>query len=320
MTQISAKVIAKTALARDVVALRIAPDDVKESLPSFEAGAHIDVRLPNGLTRSYSLTNVTDSATGAPAHYEIAVGRDANSRGGSEAIHAQLHVGSRLSIGAPRNHFHLNANHARVLLIAGGIGVTPIYAMAQSLAAQGRDFEVVLCARSAARMAYLEELRVICGTRLRTHADDEAGAPFDLRALLAQKRWDGVYACGPTAMLDHIGELTAGWSADSVVTERFTAPVVATNEPVASFHLSLQSSGLETVVSPDESVLDAIERLGVAHPFSCREGICGTCESQVLAGVVDHRCAVLSQSEKDSQMVMMPCVSRCSSERLVLDL
>ena len=319
MTEIAAKVVSKEALARGVVRMRIAPYQLTDILPAFEAGAHIDIRLPNGLTRSYSLTNVAEATSGNPAAYEIAVGRDANSRGGSQTVHDAVHVGSRLAISAPRNHFKLNPQHQRVLLIAGGIGVTPIYAMAQDLHARGVPFELVYCARSAARMAYLEELRALCGDKLVTHADDEVGAVFDVTSLLSEQRWDGVYVCGPAPLLDQVTATTVGWADGTVVMERFSAPE-SVAAPGEAFTLALAQSGLETTVSPDESVLDAIERLGVAHPFSCREGICGTCESRVLSGEIDHRCAVLSQAEKDSQTVMMPCVSRCMGEKLTLDL
>lgn len=319
MTEIAVKVVSKDALARDIVRLRLVPFQPSDSLPAFDAGAHIEVRLSNGMMRSYSLTNLTEARGGNPRAYEIAVGRDANSRGGSQAIHDVVHVGSRVGISAPRNHFKLNPTHGRVLLLAGGIGVTPIYAMAQELLERGVPFELVYCARSAARMAYLEELRALCGDNLRTHADDEAGAVLDVPGLLKARQWDGLYVCGPAPLLDLVTAATVDWPDGSVVMERFTAPDPVL-EPGTSFTLVLAQTGLETTVSPDESVLDAIERLGVAHPFSCREGICGTCESRVVAGHVDHRCAVLSQVERDSQTVMMPCVSRCTGERLTLDL
>ena len=317
MTDIAVKITAKFALARDVVAIRLAPVNPSDRLPAFEAGAHIDVRLTDGLCRQYSLTNVGDSD--APAQYEIAVARDAASRGGSLAMHDQLHVGSRLSVSAPRNLFGLDPSHQRIVLIAGGIGVTPLYAMAQQLCKQNVQFQLIFCARSAVRMAYLEELRALCGDRLLVHADDERGHPIDLDAVLRAQPWDGVYACGPTGMLDAIADITVDWAPGVVRMERFTADP-AVHAPGAVFALELRASGLHTEVAANESVLDAIERLGVAHSFSCREGICGSCEAGVIEGTVDHRCAVLSQAEKDTQQMMMPCVSRCSSEKLVLNL
>ena len=318
MTDIAVQIISKRALARDVLAISLAPYHPGDQLPAFEAGAHIELHLPNGLTRSYSLTNTGQAS--APTHYEIAVGADSNSRGGSVAIHDLVHVGSRLRITAPRNHFELDPAHQRVLLIAGGIGVTPIYAMAQVLAQQGRDYQVVLAARCASRMAFLEELRSLCGSRLQVHADNVAKRPIDLAACLQAESWDGVYACGPAAMLDAIATLTNHWPSGKLRTERFSAPEQSSTATAHVFELELRASGLSTTVMPQESVLDAIERLGVAHPFSCREGICGTCEARAIDGLIDHRCAVLSQSEKDTQAIMMPCVSRCLTAKLTLDL
>ena len=192
--------------------------------------------------------------------------------------------------------------------------------MAQALAQQGRDYQVVFAARSASRMAYLEELRGLCGSRLHVHADDVATSPVDLAAWLQAEPWDGVYACGPAAMLDAIATLTASWPSGKLRTERFSAPEQSSTATAQVFELELRASGLSTTVMPQESVLDAIERLGVAHPFSCREGICGTCEARAIDGLIDHRCAVLSQSEKDTQAIMMPCVSRCLTAKLTLDL
>jgi ferredoxin-NADP reductase len=318
MPDIAVQVISKRALARDVVALRLAPYHAGDQLPAFDAGAHIELRLPNGLTRAYSLTNAGQAS--APTHYDIAVSADANSRGGSVTVHDKVHVGSRLSIAAPRNHFALDHGHQRVLLIAGGIGVTPIYAMAQALAQQGRDYQVVFAARSASRMAYLEELRGLCGSRLHVHADDVATSPVDLAAWLQAEPWDGVYACGPAAMLDAIATLTASWPSGKLRTERFSAPTQTDAATAQAFELELRTSGLSTTVAPQESVLDAIERLGIAHPFSCREGICGTCEARVIDGDIDHRCTVLSEAEKGTQTIMMPCVSRCAAGKLTLDI
>ena len=315
---LSVKVVAKLALARDIVALRLAPQDSVHKLEPFQAGSHIDLHLPNGLVRQYSLTQHAPQA--APAYYEVAIARDAHSRGGSIAAHDQLRVGSVLQVGAPRNLFALDATHKRVLLLAGGIGVTPLYAMAQALVAAGDcEVEMVLCARSVSRMAYLDELKQLLGKRLTLHADDEAGGPLDVAGLLASQAWDGVYACGPAPMLDAIEAATATWPQGQVRMERFTA-VVDPDAASDAFDIELSASGLSAHVEGHESILDVIERLGVAHPYACREGLCGTCECKVLSGDIDHRCAVLTQAEKDSQSSMMLCVSRSAGGTLVLDL
>ena len=314
---VSVKVVGKFAMARDVVALRLAPQDSTQKLEAFPAGSHLDLHLPNGIIRQYSLTQHNPQS--APAYYEVAVARDAKSRGGSTAVHDTLRVGSLLQVSAPRNLFALDPAHRQVLLLAGGIGVTPLYAMAQALVASGADVEMVFCARSVSRMAYLDELKQLLGPRLRLHADDEAGGPLDVAQLLAEHKWQGVYACGPAPMLDAIEAATASWPAGQVHMERFTASV----DPDAvseAFEVELSASGLSAEVQVHESILDVIERLGVAHPYACREGLCGTCECKVLSGAIDHRCSVLTQAEKDTQSSMMLCVSRSAGGKLVLDL
>lgn len=313
---LSAQVSAIRAVARDVLAVELR-SAAGGPLPGASPGAHIDLALPNGLVRQYSLVE----ALGTPEQdrYTVAVGLDAQGRGGSRFVHERLRVGDALRISAPRNAFAMDPSHRRVLLLAGGIGVTPIVAMARHCAAQDLDWTLVACARSAARLAYLEELRALAGPRLRTHFDDEHGGPIDLAALLAPRCWDGVYACGPAPMLDALAHATAGWPSDAVRTERFKAP----DTPAAtgrSFELVLQRAGLRTQVDATESVLDALERLGVDHPWSCREGVCGTCDARLLEGDVEHRDYVLTPDEKSARQRMMVCVSRCTGNRLVLDL
>lgn len=304
------------AVARDVMALELAHQSAP-TLPGAAAGAHIDLALPNGLVRQYSLVNATGQAQ--LDRYVVAVGWDSQSRGGSVWVHEKLRVGQTLAVSAPRNLFELNPAHQRVLLVAGGIGVTPVYAMAQSCVQRGVAVEMWASARSASRLAYLEELKAMLGSRLQLHFDDEQGGPMDLRARLAERRWDGVYACGPAPMLDALSEATAHWPAGSVCMERFKAPQAPTAER-QPFELVLQRSGLSTTVSAHESALDAVERLAVDFPWSCREGICGTCEAVVLEGEVQHLDYVLTPEERAEQRRMMVCVSRCGGGRLVLDI
>lgn len=304
------------AVGRDVLSVVLAH---KKSalLPGATPGAHIDLVLPNGLVRQYSVVNALGHAQ--QESYEVAVGWDANSRGGSQWIHQQLRMGQTLKASTPRNLFEMDPAHRKVLLLAGGIGVTPIYAMAQQCAQQGLDWELWLCARSAPRLAYLEELRALAGPRLLTHFDDEHAGRIDLNAKLLQRRWDAVYACGPAPMLEALDAATQTWPADAVRIERFKAPEAPAHDRQA-FTVVLQRSGCEAVVAPHESVLDAMERLGVDHPCSCREGICGTCEVGVLEGEVQHLDFVFSEEEKRANQRMMICVSRCAGERLVLDI
>lgn len=310
-------VSAVRAVARDVLAVELRQPG-GAPLPGASAGAHIDLSLPNGLTRQYSLVNALGEAR--LASYLVAVGWDSASRGGSRWIHERLRVGQPLRVSAPRNLFAMDPAHRRVLLLAGGIGVTPIHAMAQQCAAQGLDWELLACARSASRLAYRDELKALAGARLHTHYDDEAGGPLNLGEHLAEVRWDALYACGPAPMLDSLVQATAHWPAGSVRMERFQGARTAADGERQAFELRLSRSGLDTTVSPHESVLDAMERLGVDHPHSCREGLCGTCEATILEGQALHLDAVLSPLERAAQQRLMVCVSRCAGNRLVLDL
>lgn len=313
---IDAVVHSLRAVARDVlqVGLRHAQG---VPLPGAAPGAHIDVALPGGLVRQYSLVHA--AGTERQDDYVVAVGWDAASRGGSRWIHEHLKVGQRLRIGRPRNLFGMNPRHRKVLLLAGGIGITPIHAMAQRCAGEGLDWTLVACARSAARLAYLEELRALAGPRLHTHFDDEQGGPYDLAGLLAECRWDGVYACGPAPMLDAVMAATSHWPPGRVQLERFKGVEPAAGERRA-FELVLARTGRTTTVDAQEGVLDALGRLGVDHPWACGEGLCGTCEAPVLEGEVLHLDAVLAPAERAAARRMMVCVSRCAGARLVLDL
>jgi ferredoxin-NADP reductase len=304
------------AVARDVLAIELRHKS-GQSLPAAQAGAHIDLTLPNGLVRQYSLVNATGQKS-ADA-YVVAVGLDAKSRGGSVWIHDRLKAGQALRVSAPRNLFEMAPEHRRVLLLAGGIGITPIYAMAQACAHQGLNFELWASARSAPRLAYLEEIKKLAKGRLHLHFDDEQGGPMNLSSRLQQQQWDAVYACGPAPMLDALTAATAHWATGSVRMERFKGAEVSVSGR-KPFELKLQQSGLSTTVSENESVLDAMERLGVDYPWSCREGICGTCEVSVLSGEVQHLDFVLTPEERAEQRRMMVCVSRCGGGSLVLDI
>lgn len=313
------QVHAVRAMARDVLAVELR-DPSGAPLPGAAPGAHVDLHLPSGLVRSYSLVDALGAAT-QPA-YTVGIARDAASRGGSAWVHDQLRVGQRLRVAGPRNAFALDPAHRQVLLVAGGIGITPLVAMARHCAAHGIAWQLLACARSASRLAFLDELRALDPTRVHVHADDEHGGPPDLAALLASHDWQGVYACGPAPMLDALTRITqaAGWPEGRLRMERFQAPAQEHATPAAGFELVLQRCGQTTRVEPHESVLDALERVGVDHPWSCREGLCGSCEATVLDGAVDHRDSVLGAAERAANDRMLVCVSRCGGARLVLDL
>lgn len=305
------------AIARDVLLLELQGAQ-GQALPGATPGSHIDLHLPNGLIRQYSLTNAQGEVS--QSCYQVAIGRDAQSRGGSEWIHDKLRVGTTLSISEPRNLFELDlARHHKVLLIGAGIGITPIYAMAHAAARSGLDWTLAACARSASRMAFAEELQALDKHRVRFHFDLEQGKPMDLQALITSNVWDAVYACGPAGLLDAIEEKTKDWPTGSVRMERFKA-AEQDNSGNQAFEVVLSKSGQSIHVSATETALEALERCGVDHPFACREGLCGTCEVQLLEGQADHRDNVLDAQDRAEGRRFIPCVSRCGGSRLVIDL
>ncbi len=304
------------AIARDVLGLELAAADGRP-LPGAQAGAHIDLHLPNGLIRQYSLTHAPGTPT--QASYPVAVGLDSQSRGGSVWVHDKLRVGATLRVGAPRNLFALDPAHQRVLLVAGGIGITPIYAMAQAAQRAGLDWQLVACARSLSRLAFAEEIKALGADRVHLHGDLEAGGLIDLAPWLDGQPWDGVYACGPLPLLAALEQHTADWPAGRYRSEKFKPETPAAGE-ARTFELVLARSGLRTEVAAGEQVLDALERLGVDHPYSCREGLCGTCECGWIEGEPDHRDQLLDDSARQLQRRFIPCVSRSHGERLTLDL
>lgn len=303
------------AIARDVLLVELQASG--QSLPGATPGAHIDLHLPNGLIRQYSLTNAQGQAS--MSCYQIAIGRDAQSRGGSSWVHDKLRVGTSLSISEPRNLFELDARHRKVLFIGAGIGITPIYAMANAASQAGIDWTLMACARSASRMAFAEELRGLDAQRVRFHHDLEQGGPLDLPALLQSETWDAVYACGPSGLLDAIEAQTRDWPAGSVRMERFKAAEQDKSGNTA-FELVLAKTGKTIEVSAAESPLEALERSGIDHPYACREGLCGTCEVSLLEGQAEHRDHVLDAQDKAGGHRFIPCVSRCGGGRLVIDL
>lgn len=304
------------AIARDVIEVELS-SKAQQPLPGSTPGSHIDIHLPNGLTRQYSLVNALGEVS--QSTYMIGVGLDANTRGGSLWIHEKLKVGQQLRISAPRNHFEINSQDKHVLLIGGGIGITPIYTMAQYCQQVGIRCELWACSRDASRLAYLEELKAFDDIKVLLHFDDEQAGPIDLKNLLKEQNWNAVYGCGPAPMLDALTAATEHWSKGSVHMERFKAPELGVAIS-ADFELVLQGMGISTSLESGETVLDAIERVGGFAPYSCREGICGTCEVTVLEGEIEHRDYVLTPEERDAGTRMMVCVSGCKSSKLVLDI
>ena len=289
-------------------------------LPRVEAGSHLDVpvRLADGTaaTRSYSIAS---SPLRSDA-YEIAVLREEGGKGGSVAAHRDFALGQRLNCGLPRNAFALDARPHKAVLVAGGIGITPIKAMAHALAARGEDFELHYACRSRGQAAFLGELVDAFGARVRVHASDE-GARLDVATLMAQLGGtEQVYACGPARLIDALqaGAAAAGVAAGRIHVERFAAPAARSGD--REFVVRLVRSGRELVVPVGVSILEALEAQGGSMPSSCRTGTCGTCATRVIDGAVDHRDQVLSEAQRSEQGLMCACVSRAEGGAITLDL
>ena len=288
-------------------------------LPAFEAGAHIDVQVPGGPVRQYSLCN----APSERHRYQIAVLRDTASRGGSTGMHDAVQEGSLIEIGGPRNHFALAQGQASHLLIAGGIGLTPLLCMAEHLHAVGGDFEMHYCARARERAAFVERIQQSpWADRARFHFDDQGGR-VDFDALLASPRPDQhLYVCGPQGFMDTVLERAraAGWAASQLHYEYFAAAAPVREADGDSFDVRIASTGQVVAVPSGSSVTQALYEAGIEVPVSCEQGICGTCLTRVLEGEPDHCDLYLSPEEQARNDVFLPCCSRAKSRVLVLDL
>jgi vanillate O-demethylase ferredoxin subunit len=320
-TAIAVRVARRTVEAEDVVGFRLVAADGAR-LPAFAPGAHIDVSLPGGLVRQYSLCN----ASVQDAHYEIGVLRDACSRGGSLALHDAVHEGAVLRIGVPRNHFPLDESATHSLLLAGGIGVTPLLSMAQRLAALQADFALHCCSRTAARAPYRRRLEASAfAHRVFFHHDDGPAAQrMDLAATIGPPApGKHLYACGPQGFLDAVRATARGlqWPDAQVHFEYFggTLPPLQADGRGA-FEVELRSSGRVVRVPETISVADALAAEGIDIPVSCAQGVCGTCLTRVLEGDIAHNDLYLTPAEQAANDRFLPCCSRARSARLVLDL
>ncbi|WP_028221408.1 PDR/VanB family oxidoreductase [Paraburkholderia oxyphila] len=317
------RVSARTPLAEDILGYEFTP--VSDTpLPDFEAGAHIDVHLPGGLVRQYSLYDLP----GDTPRYRIGVLRDARSRGGSVAFHERVLEGDTLSISVPRNHFALQSGPDRSILFAGGIGITPILSMAQQLARENRPFELHYCGRSLPRMALIDRLQQIASpdgvqAQVHVHMDDgPAEQQLDARAAIGAPSADRhLYVCGPTGFMDTILQTARelGWDEGHLHREYFAAAPIETSGD-ERFEIELHSSGQVIAVAAGQSVAHALLDAGFDLPLSCEQGVCGTCMTKVLAGVPDHRDLYLTDDERARNDCFLPCCSRAKTSRLVLDL
>jgi vanillate O-demethylase ferredoxin subunit len=319
LNEIFVKVSNKTKEAEDICSYDLVNVD-GEPLPAFTAGAHIDVHITDDLVRQYSLCNDPRETH----RYQIAVLRDPSSRGGSHAMHDKVSVGDMLRISAPRNHFGLS-DAPKTLLLAGGIGITPILCMAEELQAADQPFEMHYSARSPERTAFLSRLsNAPFVQHLQMHFDSgEAGQKLDLPAVLARQPFDTrLYVCGPSGFITYVVDSAkkAGWSDDRVHREFFGLAVHDAAQVDAPFEVKVASTGTVYLVPTNRSMLDVLLENGVEVEASCEAGVCGTCLTRVLEGVPDHRDVYMSDTEHAANDQVTVCCSRAKSALLVLDL
>ncbi len=319
MNTIAVRVSHASSLTPDIRLLELEPVDGGQ-LPEFEPGAHIDLHLGPSLVRQYSLCNAPGRAT----RYRVAVKRETSSRGGSWAVHDTLAVGSRLDISPPRNHFPMAPQAAHSILVAGGIGITPLIAMAQALLSRGESFELLYFCRSPEHAAFLETLQSPAfGSRCRfLFGLDRDAVATELEATIAAAApGTHLYTCGPRPFMDTVTALTrARLPTDHVHLEYFSADANLLGAPSEAFELRLARSGKAFSIAPGETIADTLRLAGVDVETSCEQGICGTCVAGVLKGTPDHRDCFLSDAEKSAGNCIAICVSRSRTPLLVLDM
>lgn len=300
-------VTARRPLTSEIEEFTLSPIEGEE-LPTAGPGDHVTIETPSGANRRYSLVHPGKS----PKSYVVSIKREPESRGGSESMHKLATVGTTLQVDEPENEFLLGSDHP-VLLIAGGIGITPIYSMAQQLAEEKRDFRVVYCTRELSKTAYADEMRELCGERLTLdHSND-----FDFWDLLEKPTSEHIYCCGPSPLMEEIKAVSGHWSEGRVHFEDFK-PVDVVRDNDKPFTVVLAKTGTEIEVPRDLTILEALRDKGHKVSSSCESGTCGTCKCSYLEGEVEHRDQALMDDEKGEKIMI--CVSRAIGDRLVLDL
>jgi vanillate O-demethylase ferredoxin subunit len=287
------------------------------ALPGYEAGAHIDVHMPGGFSRQYSLARAPSNA----ASYVIGVKREADSRGGSASMHERVREGDLLAISAPRNTFPLRAEAKHHLLMAGGIGMTPLLAMAQALAARGASFTLCVFARSEEHLAFADALHdPALAPHLRLHLDQgDATQRIDLHALLAERAPNThLYVCGPGGFMKAVRDAAAHWPEDALHAEYFAAPTDANTTTGLPFTLKLAQRGITVPVAADQTAVDALHEVGIDIPVSCQQGLCGTCVVEGDGEGAEHRDFCLTGTERRTKVAL--CCSRAKGLELVLQL
>ncbi|HEX9396464.1 MAG TPA: PDR/VanB family oxidoreductase [Burkholderiales bacterium] len=305
--------------ATDILSFELAPSDGRP-LPPYAPGAHIDVHLAPDLIRQYSLCDAPDSSD----KYRIAVKREEKSRGGSRAMHETVQIGAKLEIGEPRNNFPLAASASRHLLVAGGIGVTPLLSMAQHLWRRQTPFELQYFTRSREHAAFhtllsSAELR----DKVRFHYGYEAEQVRDCLHNLLRRQPDGthLYVCGPRPFMDLVeSTATPALPRGSVHLEYFSADPASLSGPREAFEIAVASTGSCYRVPADKSIVQVLAENGIDIPVSCEQGVCGTCLTGVVDGVPDHRDVFLTDEERRAGKRMLLCVSRARTPRITLAL
>jgi phthalate 4,5-dioxygenase reductase subunit len=315
MNWIRLRVARKAPLAEGIMGFELrAPDGA--DLPEFTPGAHVTVRTPAGLERKYSLSN--DPAE--RDHYLLGVKREVAGRGGSADVVDNLREGDEVDVSAPRNDFPLVDSKAGYILIAGGIGITPIISMGRYLAGQGlANFHLYYCTRDAGSTAFREEL-LGPDFRGRVTIHHDSGDPakaFDFWPVLERPKGQQVYCCGPRGLMDAVRDMTGHWPSSAIHFEAFSE-AEATRPDDTAFTVRLRPSGEMVEVAAGVTILDALRAAGHQLASSCESGTCGTCRTELVAGEADHRDLVLTEDERARSIMI--CVSRAKSPELVLDL
>ncbi|MDR6579079.1 PDR/VanB family oxidoreductase [Pseudomonas extremaustralis] len=311
-------VVSRNNEAQDICSYELASADGKP-LPAFSAGAHIDVHLPDGQVRQYSLCNHPEERH----RYLIGVLKDPASRGGSRCLHEQVQEGTHLTISEPRNLFPLAHDARRSLLFAGGIGITPILCMAERLAHAGADFELHYCARAEDRAAFVQRLKTSpFAERVFLHFDEQPHTALNAAQVLAKPEANvHLYVCGPGGFMQHVldSARAQGWQEACLHREYFTAAPVDSSLD-GGFSVKVASSGQVFEIPADKTVVQVLESHGIEIAVSCEQGICGTCLTRVLEGIPEHRDLFLTEQEQALNDQFTPCCSRAKTALLVLDI
>lgn len=308
------RVAERRMLTENTVAIRLVSDT--ESLPGFTAGAHLDLHLTEDLSRQYSLCNPGQN----PEYYELAVYIDPDSKGGSKAV-GDLRVGDELEVEAPRNHFEL-IEGSSYRLLAAGIGITPIWAMAQQLHAESKVFSMHYRTKSPALTAFGDELAAapFAGSVEQSYSCD---GPLEIASLVADpKAGEQLYVCGPQRFIDPVLEAAeaAGWPQESLHREYFSATLKESEDPQHIFKVRVASTGDEYEIPPERSIAEVLDEAGHFVPLSCEEGVCGTCMVPLLEGEAEHRDLYMTPQEHAAGDMITLCCSRAKSDLLVVDI